>query len=74
MGNTNDYAHLDALEESLQREIARLAFASTETEKAFRNRCIEGKRKEIAGERKFLGLSEFDSMSADELAAELEGL
>ena len=57
-GGNIDYSHLNALEESLFREEQRLRAAKTEKERAFREVQVSQKKKEIAGERKFLGLPE----------------
>jgi hypothetical protein len=74
-----DFAHLDALQQSLYREEARLDAAKTEREKAFRIRCIASKRKEIAFEKEHLksiesdAFAEIEEMTDDELLAELTG-
>jgi hypothetical protein len=74
-----DFAHLDALLQSLHREEARLDAAKRPQEKAFREHQIAMKRKEIATEREFLkktelaAFAEIEAMSTDELLAELFG-
>ena len=71
-----DLSHLDALQSRLGREKARLAAATTETEKNFRTREITACEKEIAAEYKFLGIAPLSLddvlMSDDELLAALE--
>ncbi|NYT42328.1 hypothetical protein HZY97_16265 [Sphingomonas sp. R-74633] len=70
-------SHLNALEEGLVRERARLADASTEGERETRRVWVAQREREIAGERKYLGLPEadhLDDLSDDDLLAELSGL
>jgi hypothetical protein len=60
--------HLNALEVRLSHERVRLAKAKTENERALRRVWVAGIEKEIAGERKFLGLvDEAHQMSDEEL-------
>ena len=66
-----DYSHLDALNDSLLRERARLGEANTQLEIIFRTNCIAQKEKEIASERAFLGLSPEVAMTDDELLSAL---
>jgi hypothetical protein len=66
-----DYSHLNSLEERLDRERDRLASAKTEKEKKFRQQQVDSAIKEIAGERKFLGLEDDSQISDDELVASL---
>jgi len=65
--------HLDALNTRLAHERDRLANAKTARERALRSVWVAGNEREIASERKFLGLAEIDAMSDDELLAELRG-
>jgi len=62
--------HLHALEDRLAREKTRLQRATTDAERQFRAKQITACEKEIAGERKFLGLDEI-TLSDDELLAAL---
>lgn len=68
-----DYSHLYAIQERLFHEKARLALATTERERAFRQREIVAAEKEEAAEYKFLGVEPitFDDISDDDLLAEL---
>ncbi|MDA8119156.1 MAG: hypothetical protein M0Z85_03710 [Gammaproteobacteria bacterium] len=64
--------HLDALELRLSHERERLAKAKTERERQIRQVWVSGIEKEIASERKFLGLTDdLPQVSDDELLAEL---
>lgn len=65
-----DFSHLNAIEDRRHNEEMRLAAAKTERERAFRRHEIAMVNKEIASERKFLGLPAEDdlpAMSDDEL-------
>ena len=67
-------SHLNALEIRLSHERARLAQAATPNEIAHRQVWVRQIEKEIADERKFLGLPEQAApveMTDDELMAEL---
>jgi hypothetical protein len=69
-----DTTHLDALEARLSHERVRLAAAKTSGERELRTVWVRGIEKEIADERKFLGITdtpECDEMSDDELLAAL---
>ncbi|WP_448868975.1 hypothetical protein [Delftia acidovorans] len=68
-----DTSHLVALEEGLSRERARLRSAKTDAERTARAVKVTQAEREVAGERKFLGLpnEELLDLSDDELAAEL---
>ncbi|MFS4518214.1 hypothetical protein ACMFLR_30620, partial [Delftia tsuruhatensis] len=68
-----DTSHLVALEEGLSRERARLRSAKTDAERTARAVKVAQAEREVAGERKFLGLpnEELLDLSDDELAAEL---
>lgn len=69
-----DTSHLNAIENRLHNETMRLAAAKTERERAFRQREIVSAERELAAERKFLGLpteEELPKMSIDEILAEL---
>lgn len=70
-----DLSHLDAIQARTRRENARLAAATTETERAFRAREIKAAEKELAAEYKFLGIAPLSLdeivMSDDELLAAL---
>lgn len=73
MTNTN-YSHLHALEIGLSHERERLAQARTSTERRLRSVWVQQREREIAGERKFLGLPEESpefNMSDDELLSAL---
>lgn len=59
-----DFSHLDALQDRLVNEIARGAHPVT----------IRGIEREIAEEKRFLGLDKIEAMSNDELVAELSGI
>jgi len=69
-----DFSHLNALQHSLYREMARLEEAKTEREKAFRVRCIASKRKEIAFEKEHLKSIESDAFAEIEMAYLVEAL
>lgn len=70
-----DWSHMDALQSRLFREKQRLAAATTERERAFRQREIAACEREIAGEYRFLGVepppANLLDMSEDELMREL---
>jgi hypothetical protein len=69
-----DTTHLVALHESLDREKQRLAEATSDKERAFREHCICQKKKEIAQEYKFLNMTpdeELPDISNEDLLAEL---
>lgn len=70
-----DLSHLDAIQARIGREKARLATATSEKERAFRQREIVAAEKELAGEYKFLGIAPLTMeeilMSDDELLAQL---
>lgn len=72
-----DLSHLDAIQSRIRREKARLAAATTENERAFREREIKAGEKELAAEYKFLGIAPLSLeeiiLSDDELLAELKG-
>ena len=55
-----DYSHLDALNLHLSNERVRFANAKTDKERERRKVWVAGLAKEIAAERKFLGLSEVE--------------
>ena len=63
--------HLNALRLSLSHERVRLANAKSAFEREFRAVRVAGYEKEIAGELKFLGITEQPDMSDDELLAAL---
>lgn len=64
-----DYSHLDALQTGLSHERERLANAKSDQEREMRSVWVQGYEKQIANEKKFLGID--DTMSDDELLAEL---
>lgn len=70
-----DFSHMDAIIQRLARETARLNAATNENERAFRQLQISQNKKELASEKKFLGISELTleetTMSDDELLAEV---
>ena len=66
-----DFSHLDALELHLSNERIRLNKANSQKESNMRRVFVAQLEKEIAQERKFLGLPEPDHVSDDELLAEL---
>jgi len=68
-----DFTHLDALNLRLSHERARLLAATKDTEKLFRAAWVQQIEKEIANERRFLGLGSLGEimMSDDELLNEL---
>lgn len=67
-----DKSHLHALELRLSNERARLANSTTENESKWRQILVAGIEKEIAGEKKFLGISEStNEITDDELLNEL---
>ena len=63
--------HLNALRLSLSHERVRLANAKSAKEVALRTVWVAQYEKEIAGELKFLGITEQPDMSDDELLAAL---
>ncbi len=70
-----NFSHLDAIQGRIYRETQRLAAATNENERAFREREIKAAKKEEAAEYKFLGITpppeSFDDLSDDALLAEL---
>lgn len=68
-----DFTHLAALETRLSHERGYLAAAKTAGERALRSVWIAQIEKEIAGEKKFLGIDDADllDMTDDELLAAL---
>lgn len=65
-----DLSHLNAIEDRRHNEETRLAAAKTERERIFRRQEIAMVNKEIANERKFLGLpaeEDLPVMSDDEM-------
>lgn len=71
-----DFSHLDAIQARIWREEARLAAATNDRERAFRQREIAAAKKEEAAEYKFLGIvpPTQDDLSDDDLLRELGGL
>jgi hypothetical protein len=71
-----DHSHLDALELRLSHERSHLTAAKTHKERALRAVWIAQIEKEIANERKFLGLPDdstsSENMTDDELLAQLK--
>lgn len=69
-----DFSHLDAIQQRLYREKARLAAATNENERRFREVQVMHAERELAAEYEFLGLgADPCGMSDDELLAELQG-
>ena len=67
-----DRTHLNALELGRSHEVARLASAKTQAERALRQVWIAQRDREIAGERAFLGLDDAScDLTDEELLAEL---
>jgi len=70
-----DLSHLEAIQARIGREKARLAAATSENDRAYRQREIVAAEKELAAEYKFLGIApltaEEIAMSDDEILAEL---
>ena len=67
-----DFTHLDCLELRLSHERERLALAKSQQEREMRTVWVQGIEKEIAHERKRLGVaSELPQVSDEELLAEL---
>ncbi len=68
-----DVSHLIALQDGMAHERERLVNAKSEQERAARYVWVAGYEREIAAEKKFLGLEDttFDAISDDELLAEL---
>ena len=66
-----NYSHLDALQTRLSHETLRLNASKTNAEREMRQVWVNGIKREIAGEKKFLGLDKFEAMSDDQLLAEL---
>jgi hypothetical protein len=63
-----DDSHLNALELGLSHERARLANAKTDAERALRAVWVNGYEKQVADERKRLGMSEaHPELSDDDL-------
>lgn len=72
----SDTSHLDALELGLSRERVRLANAKGDAERQLRTVWVAQIEREIARERRFIGLSDalaIEPLSDDELLAELTG-
>lgn len=71
--DTVDYSHLHALEFGLSNERARLANARTPHEIAMRTAWVQGRERELAFEREFLGLppDSLVELSDADLLAEL---
>lgn len=69
----DDPSHLIALQTGLAHERERLANAKSEQERAARSVWVAGYEREIAAEKKFLGLEDitFEDISDDDLLAEL---
>jgi multidrug resistance efflux pump len=70
-----DYSHLHALEQGLSHERERLARATAPAERRIRQTWIDQREREIAAERRFLGLpaESVETMTDDELLAALQG-
>lgn len=66
------FDHLNALELRLSNERVRLENSKTAREREMRTVWVTGIEKEIASERKFLGLTEVDAMNLDEILTALE--
>lgn len=70
-----DLSHLEAIEDRLRRERARLDAATTSNERKFRQREIGFAERELAAEHKFLGIPPLteteQQMTADEILDEL---
>ena len=68
-----DVSHLIALQTGLAHERERLANAKSKQERAARSVWVAGYEREIAAEKKFLGLEDITvaDISDDELLAEL---
>lgn len=72
-----DFSHLDAIQGRLAREADRARLATTDAERAFREREVVSAEKELAAEYKFLGITPmslediFAEIGDDELLAEL---
>jgi hypothetical protein len=69
-----DHSHLHALEHGLHNERVRLASAKNERERALRTAWVAQREREVASERRFLGLADEPepiNMTDDELLAEL---
>jgi hypothetical protein len=70
-----NFSHLDACELRLSHERVRLANARTASERAIREVWVAQCEREIAGERRRLGLDDDAApMSDDDLLAALAGL
>lgn len=69
----NNYSHLDALNLNLSNERTRLTNAKSSQEKELRTVWVNQLEKEIAAERKFLGIADstIESISDEELFKEL---
>jgi hypothetical protein len=70
----DDLSHLNAIQERLSHERMRLAASATPFERTFREVQVSQIEKELASERRFLGLPEdgpLPDMTDDELLAEL---
>lgn len=66
-----DTSHLIALQTRLSHEVERLENSKTQKERELRQVWVNGIRKEISDEYKFLGMPEVVEMSDDELFKEL---
>lgn len=69
-----DFSHLDAIQQRLSREMARLANAKLPAQVAFCCAQVIGAEKELAAEYRFLGIDPVsldDALSDEELLAEL---
>ena len=71
MSTKTDYSHYDALLSRLSNERDRLTRAKTNGEKELRTVWVSQLEREVADERTFLGISEIDDLSADELLEKL---
>lgn len=66
-------SHLDSLEIRLHNEEQRLVNATSNSERQWRKIWVEGIKREIKGERKFLGLDQIDKLTDEQLLSELLG-
>lgn len=60
-----DYTHLDALEYRLHNETMRLNNVKTDGERSMRAVWVDQIKKEIADEKKFLGIDDIDRLHFD---------
>lgn len=68
---TNDkFSHLNALNFRLHNEEQRLKQAKTEKERQMRQVWVDGIKKEISAEYKFLGMKEPKPMTLDDVFAD----